>query len=130
LGRPQLAYFATGDIQTLEIRFDSLDIDPRGQPMGQFHVILIMPSYGLIPVPPHLRHLTILSPFLRVPFPSQFLHFCFFCPVFFRTHSSKVDRRSSPTFFKRSLAVGPLASEMATLPLVLRRTSAFASWHF
>ena len=36
--------------------------------MGQFHVILVMPSYGLIPVPPHLRHLTILSPFLRVPF--------------------------------------------------------------
>jgi hypothetical protein len=27
---------------------------------------------GLIPVPPHLWHLTILSPFLRVPFPSQF----------------------------------------------------------
>src|ERR1700693_4999460 len=49
-------------------------------------------SYGLIPVPPHLRHLTILSPFLRVPFPSQFLHFCFFCPVFFRIESSKVDR--------------------------------------
>jgi len=56
--------------------------------MGQFQVILVMPCYGLIPVPPHLRHLTILSPFLRVPFPSQFLHFCFFCPVFFRTQSS------------------------------------------
>src|SRR5271154_5363598 len=28
---------------------------------------------GLIPVPPHLWHLTILSPFLRVPLPSQFL---------------------------------------------------------
>jgi hypothetical protein len=68
--------------------------------MGQFHVILVVPSYGLIPVPPHLRHLTILSPFLRVPFPSQFLHFCFLCPVFFCTQSSKVDRRSSPTFFK------------------------------
>jgi hypothetical protein len=25
----------------------------------------------------------------EVPFPSQFLHFCFFCPVFFRTQSSK-----------------------------------------
>jgi hypothetical protein len=33
---------------------------------------------GLIPVPPHLCHLTILSPFLRVPFPSQFLHGLFF----------------------------------------------------
>jgi hypothetical protein len=29
---------------------------------------------GLIPVPPHLWHLTILSPFLSVPLPSQFLH--------------------------------------------------------
>ena len=55
--------------------------------MGQFHVILVMLGYGLIPVPPHLWHLTILSPFLRVPFPSQFLHFCFFCPMFFRTQS-------------------------------------------
>jgi hypothetical protein len=27
-----------------------------------------------------------------VPFPSQFLHFCFFCPVFFRMEFSKVDR--------------------------------------
>jgi hypothetical protein len=65
-----------------------------GLPMSQFHVILVMPSYSLIPVPPHLRHLTTLPPFLRVPFPSQFLHFCFFCPVFFRTLSSKVDRRT------------------------------------
>jgi len=37
---------------------------------------------------------------LRVPFPSQFLHFCFFCPVFCRTEPSKVDRRS---FFLFSL---------------------------
>ena len=86
--------------------------------MGQFHVILVMPSYGLIPVPPHLRHLTILSPFLRVPFPSQFLHFCFFCPVFFRTQSSKVDRRSSRTFFKRSLAIVPSFNDPERDPLM------------
>jgi hypothetical protein len=65
-------------------------VEPCATPTGQFQVILVMPGYGLIPVPPHLRHLTILSPFLRVPFPSQFLHLCFFCPVFFRTQSSKV----------------------------------------
>jgi hypothetical protein len=49
---------------------------------------------GLIPVPPHLWHLTILSPFLRVPLPSQFLHFSFggFLSVFFGMASSKVDR--------------------------------------
>jgi hypothetical protein len=86
--------------------------------MDQFHVILVMPSYGLIPVPPHLRHLTILSPFLRVPFPSQFLHFCFFCPVFFRTQSSKVDRRSSRTFFKRSLAIVPSFNDPERDPLM------------
>ena len=85
--------------------------------MGQFRVILVMPSYGLIPIPPHLRHLTILSPFLRVPFPSQFLHFCFFCPVFCRTHSSKVDRRSSPTFFKRSLAILLSPNDRSVTPL-------------
>jgi hypothetical protein len=77
----------------------------------------LVPSYGLIPVPPHLRHLTILSPFLRVPFPSQFLHFCFFCPMFFRTQSSKVDRRSSPTFFKRSLAILPSPNDPERDPL-------------
>jgi hypothetical protein len=33
--------------------------------------------------PPAPLTSTILSPFLRVPFPSQFLHFCFFHPVFF-----------------------------------------------
>src|ERR1700738_553526 len=85
--------------------------------MGQFHVILVMPSYGLIPVPPHLRHLTILSPFLRVPFPSQFLQFFFFCPVFFRTQSSKVDRRSSPTFFKRSRAILLSPNDRSVTPL-------------
>jgi hypothetical protein len=61
--------------------------------MDQFHVILVMPSYGLIPVPPHLRHLTILSPFLRVPFPSQFLHGFFFSPALFRISSSKFNSR-------------------------------------
>jgi hypothetical protein len=44
---------------------------------------------GLIPVPPHLWHLTILSPFLRVPFPSQFLQGFFFSSVLFRTVSSR-----------------------------------------
>jgi hypothetical protein len=39
---------------------------------------------GLIPVPPHLWHLTILSPFVRVPLPSQFLHGLFLSPVPFR----------------------------------------------
>jgi len=58
-------------------------------------------SYGLIPVPPHLRHLTILSPFLRVPFPSQFLHVCFFSPAFFHTECSTVAHRSLSTSFKR-----------------------------
>jgi hypothetical protein len=43
---------------------------------------------GLIPVPPHLWHLTILSPFFRVPFPSQFLHGLFFSPVLFFMVSS------------------------------------------
>src|ERR1700733_7980257 len=43
---------------------------------------------GLIPVPPHLWHLTILSPFLRVPLPSQFLHGFFFSPALFFTLSS------------------------------------------
>jgi hypothetical protein len=36
-----------------------------------------------MPLPPHLWHRTTLSPFLSVPFPSQFLHFCFFWAVFF-----------------------------------------------
>lgn len=47
-------------------------------------------NYGdLMPVPPHLWHLTILSPFLRVPFPSQFLQGFFFSPTLFRMSSSK-----------------------------------------
>ena len=40
-------------------------------------------AYRLLPVPSQRWHLTILSPFLRVPFPSQFLHFAFFFPVAF-----------------------------------------------
>ncbi len=51
-------------------------------------------NYGdLMPVPPHLWHLTILSPFLRVPFPSQFLHGFFFSPTLFRMLSSKFGSR-------------------------------------
>jgi hypothetical protein len=44
---------------------------------------------GLIPVPPHLWHLTILSPFLRVPFPSQFLQGFFLSSLLLRTISSR-----------------------------------------
>src|ERR1700677_3619406 len=44
---------------------------------------------GLIPVPPHRWHLTTLSPFLRVPFPSQFLHGFFFSPALFCMVSSQ-----------------------------------------
>jgi hypothetical protein len=51
---------------------------------------------GLMPVPPHLWHLTILSPFLSVPFPSQFLHGFFFSPMLFRIRSSKFDRSNIP----------------------------------
>jgi hypothetical protein len=40
-------------------------------------------GHRLMPLPPHLWHRTTLSPFLSVPFPSQFLHFCFFWAVFF-----------------------------------------------
>jgi hypothetical protein len=47
---------------------------------------------GLIPVPPHLWHLTILSPFLSVPFPSQFLHGFFFSSVLFGKVSSQSNR--------------------------------------
>jgi hypothetical protein len=46
----------------------------------------------LIPVPPRLWHLTILFPFLRVPFPSQFLHGFFFSPMLFRIVSSQFIR--------------------------------------
>jgi hypothetical protein len=45
-----------------------------------------------MPVPPHRWHLTILSPFLRVPFPSQFLHGFFFSPMLLRIQASKSDR--------------------------------------
>ena len=51
-------------------------------------------NYGdLMPVPPHLWHLTIVSPFLRVPFPSQFLHGVFFSATPFRMLSSKFGSR-------------------------------------
>jgi hypothetical protein len=36
-----------------------------------------------MPVPSQRWHLTTLSPFFRVPLPSQFLHFCFFGPAGF-----------------------------------------------
>jgi hypothetical protein len=62
-----------------------------------------------------------------VPFPSQFLHFCFFCPVFFRTQSSKVDRRSSPTFFKRSLAILPSFNDPERDPLMFLQIGATAT---
>jgi hypothetical protein len=44
---------------------------------------------GLIPVPPHLWHLTILSPFLSVPFPSQFLQDFFLSSLPLRTIPSR-----------------------------------------
>jgi hypothetical protein len=44
---------------------------------------------GLIPVPPHLWHLTILSPFLSVPFPSQFLQGFFLSSALLRTIPSR-----------------------------------------
>lgn len=43
-----------------------------------------------MPVPPHLWHLTTLSPFLSVPFPSQFLQGFFFSPTLFRMESSGI----------------------------------------
>ena len=46
-----------------------------------------------MPVPPHLWHLTILSPFLSVPFPSQFLQGFFFSLLLFR-----MDHLESPLF--------------------------------
>jgi hypothetical protein len=45
---------------------------------------------GLIPVPPHLWHLTILSPFLSVPFPSQFLQGFFLSSALLRTIPSQL----------------------------------------
>jgi hypothetical protein len=44
---------------------------------------------GLIPVPPHLWHLTILSPFLSVPLPSQFLQGFFLSSLLLRTIASR-----------------------------------------
>jgi hypothetical protein len=49
---------------------------------------------GLIPVPPHLWHLTILSPFLRVPFPSQFLQGFFLSSLLLRTISLSINHGS------------------------------------
>jgi hypothetical protein len=77
---------------------------------------------GLIPVPPHLWHLTILSPFLSVPFPSQFLHGFFFSPMlFFMASSENSDgawrslrertsraRKRSPDRAKRNPGTTPL----------------------
>lgn len=71
--------------------------------MGNFDDATILKSFGevpktwtnydgLIPVPPHLWHLTILSPFLSVPFPSQFLHGFFFSSVLFGKVSSQSNR--------------------------------------
>src|SRR5712692_3272421 len=54
-------------LETLETRDD---VGPAGPRCGR-HLCET-------PVPWHLWHRTILSPFLRVPFPSQFLHFGFF----------------------------------------------------
>jgi hypothetical protein len=50
-----------------------------------------------MPVPPHLWHLTILSPFLSVPFPSQFLQGFFFSPTLFRIMLSKFKPAKSIT---------------------------------
>jgi|HubBroStandDraft_2_1064218.scaffolds.fasta_scaffold35678_5 hypothetical protein len=59
---------------------------------------------GLIPVPPHLWHLTILSPFFSVPFPSQFLQGFFLSWLLLRTISS------------RSIAALFIGSQMAYVP--------------
>jgi hypothetical protein len=44
---------------------------------------------GLIPVPPHRWHRTILSPFLSVPLPSQFLQGFFLSSLLLRTIASR-----------------------------------------
>jgi len=64
---------------------------------------------GLIPVPPHLWHLTILSPFFRVPFPSQFLQGFFFCPALFRTVSSQFNHSN----LRRSIMLCPFVLGIA-----------------
>jgi hypothetical protein len=61
---------------------------------------------GLIPVPPHRWHLTTLSPFLRVPFPSQFLHGFFFSPALFCMVSSQ--------FRSSGWGLGPLIAMFAS----------------
>jgi hypothetical protein len=43
----------------------------------------------LIPVPSQRWQRTTLSPFFKVPLPSQFLHFCFFGPAGFCIASSE-----------------------------------------
>ena len=55
--------------------------------MGNFNDATIYDV--LMPVPPHLWHLTTLSPFFSVPLPSQFLQAFFFSPTLFRMPSSK-----------------------------------------
>ena len=47
-----------------------------------------------MPVPPHLWHLTTLSPFFRVPFPSQFLQGFFFSPMLFRMPALQIFNHS------------------------------------
>ena len=44
-------------------------------------------DHDLKPVPPHLWHFTFLSPCLRRPLPSQFLHLIFRLPAFFAMFS-------------------------------------------
>jgi hypothetical protein len=65
---------------------------------------------GLIPVPPHLWHLTILSPFLRVPFPSQFLQGFFLSSALLLT----IPSRSVAALFNESQMGGKLKTKVAT----------------
>jgi hypothetical protein len=51
-------------------------------------------AHRLIPVPSQRWHRTTLSPFLSVPLPSQFLHFCFFLPSLFCIGSSRSNGRA------------------------------------
>jgi len=51
-------------------------------------------AHRLIPVPSQRWHRTTLSPFLSVPLPSQFLHFCFFLPSLFCIGSSGSNGRA------------------------------------
>src|SRR5258708_3761775 len=72
---------------------------------------------GLIPVPPHLWHLTILSPFLSVPFPSQFLQGFFLSSLLLRT----IDPPRCPVPSKKMTMLRPAAAGL------LRRTSTIIS---